>query len=61
MEVLGTAIIIVLIFFLGVFVGVASEDIDIEDLLSVVATVLIALIVGVLFFFLALYISSLFL
>lgn len=61
MEVLGTAIIIALIFFLGVFVGVASEDIDIEDLLSVAATILIALIVGVLFFFLALYISSLFL
>lgn len=61
MEVLGIVIIIVLIFFLGVFVGVALEDIDIEDLLSFAATVFIALIVGVLIFFFALDISTLFL
>ena len=61
MEILGTAIIIVLIFVIGVFVGASLEDIDIEDLLSVVATGFIALIIGVLFFFLVLDISSLFL
>jgi len=61
MEVLGIVIIIVIIFFLGVFVGVASEDIDIEDLLSIAAIVFIALIVGFLFFFFVLNISSLFL
>ena len=61
MEVLVTAIIIVLIFVIGVFVGASLEDIDIEDLLSVVATGFIALIIGVLFFFLVPYILSLFL
>ena len=61
MEVLVTAIIIVLIFVIGVFVGASLEDIDIEDLLSFVATVFLAVIVGVLFFFLVLDISSLFL
>jgi hypothetical protein len=59
MEVLGIVIIIVIIFFLGVFIGATLEDI--EDLLSFIATVFIALIAGFLFFFLALDISSFFL
>lgn len=60
MEVLGIVIIIVLIFFVGVCVGAALEDIDIEELLSFVATVLIAVIVGIIVFFLVLDISSFF-
>ena len=60
MELLGIVIIIVLIFFVGVCVGAALEDIDIEELLSFVATVLIAVIVGIIFFFLVLGISSFF-
>ena len=60
MEILGIVIIIVIIFFIGVCVGAALEDIDIEELLSFVATVLIAVIVGIIFFFLVLGISSFF-
>lgn len=60
MEVLGIVIITVIIFFIGVCVGAALEDIDIEELLSFIATVLIAVIVGIIFFFLVLGISSFF-
>lgn len=60
MELLGIVIIIVLIFFVGVCVGAALEDIDIEELLSFIATVLIAVIGGIIFFFIVLGISSFF-
>lgn len=61
MEILATAIIIVLMFFLGLFAGVALEDVHVEDLLSLAVIVFIGLIVGVLIFFLALDISTFFL